>query len=175
MKDNAVYHVNKVITDNSKKKNAKGILKEQYITIGYKNTDGEVLRLKLRRITFKAEDGKVYVFITNNFTLPPTQIATIYKYRWMIELLFKQIKQNFPLRYFWSDSENGIKTQVYSVLIAQLLMVFIRKKSATKKSFANMITIIRLHLMSYVDLMEFIKDTYKAWRKTHNAPNAFAT
>src|SRR5664279_4926043 len=173
MKDNALYHVTKVITDNTKKKNAKGILKEQYITIGYKSTNGEVLRLKLRRITFKAEDGKIYVFITNNFTLPATQVATIYKYRWMIELLFKQIKQNFPLRYFWGDSENAIKTQVYCVLIAQLLMVVIRKKAATKKSFANMITIIRLHLMSYVDLMEFIKDTYKAWRKSHNAPNAF--
>ncbi len=175
MKDNALYHVTKVITDNTKKKNAKGILKEQYITIGYKDTSGQVIRLRLRRITFKAEDGKVYVFITNNFTLPATQIATIYKYRWMIELLFKQIKQNFPLRYFWGDSENAIKTQVYCVLIAQLLMVVIRKKAATKKSFANMITVIRLHLMSYVDLMEFIKDTYKAWRKTHNAPNAFAT
>ena len=179
MKDNAVYHVTKVITDNTKKKNPKGILKEQYITIGYKNIPiaigSEVLRLKLRRIIFKAEDGKVYVFITNNFTLPATQVATIYKYRWMIELLFKQIKQNFPLRYFWGDSENAIKTQVYCVLIAQLLMVVIRKKAATKKSFANMITLIRLHLMSYVDLMEFIKDTYKAWRKTHNAPNAFTT
>jgi hypothetical protein len=175
MKDNAVFHVTKVMTDNSKKKNAKGVLKEQYITIGYKSTTGEVLRLLLRRIIFKAEDGKVYIFITNNFTLPATQVATIYKYRWMIELLFKQIKQNFPLRYFWGDSENAIKTQVYCVLIAQLLMVVIRKKANTKKSFANMITIIRLHLMSYIDLLEFIKDTYKAWRKTHNAPYAFAT
>jgi IS4 transposase len=176
MKDNAVFHVTKVMTDNSKKKNAKGVLKEQYITIGYKSTTGEVLRLLLRRIIFKAEDGKVYIFITNNFTLPATQVATIYKYRWMIELaVFKQIKQNFTLRYFWGDSENAIKTQVYCVLIAQLLMVVIRKKANTKKSFANMITIIRLHLMSYIDLQEFIKDTYKAWRKTHNAPYAFAT
>jgi hypothetical protein len=175
MKDNAVYHVTKVITDNTKKKNAKGVLKDQYITVGYKNTNGEALRLKLRRITFKTEDGKIYVFITNNFTLPASQIAVIYKSRWMIELLFKQIKQNFPLRYFWGNSENAIKMQVYCVLIAQLLMVVIRKKAATKKSFANMITVIRLHLMSYVELLEFIKDTYKAWRKTHNAPNAFAT
>ncbi len=93
----------------------------------------------------------------------------------MIEILFKQIKQNFPLRYFWGNSANAIKMQIYCVLIAQLLMVVIRKKAATKKSFANMITVIRLHLMSYVELFEFIKDTYKAWRKTHNAPNAFAT
>ena len=85
----------------------------------------------------------------------------------MIELLFKQIKQNFPISYFWSDSVNGIKIQVYSVLIAQLLMVVLRKKAQTKKSFANMITVIRLHLMSYVDLLDFIKDTYTTWRKAH--------
>ncbi len=132
MKDNAVYHVTKVITDNTKKKNAKGILKEQYITIGYKNIRGEVLRLKLRRITYKAEDGKIFVFITNNFTLPTSQIALIYKYRWMIEILFKQIKQNFPLRYFWGNSENAIKMQVYCVLIAQLLIVVIAKKQLPK-------------------------------------------
>lgn len=114
--------------------------------------------------------------------LPASQIAAIYKNRWMIELLFKQIKQNFPLRYFWGNSINAIKIQVYYVLIAQLLLVVIRKKAATKKSFANMITVIRLHLMSYVDLLMFIKDSYKAWRKTHplagragNDSFAFAT
>lgn len=176
MKDNAVFHVTKVLVDKTKKKNAKGVLKEQYITIGVPQPGTQQdERLKLRRITFKTEDGKVYVFISNNFTLPASQIATIYKNRWMIELLFKQIKQNFPLRYFWGNSVNAIKIQVYCVLIAQLLMVVIRKKAATKKSFANMITVIRLHLMSYVGLLEFIKDTYKAWRKTHNASFAFAT
>ncbi len=65
--------------------------------------------LKLRRIVFKTKEGKVYVFITNNLILPASQIATIYKNRWMIELLFKQIKQNFPLRYFWGNSTNAIK------------------------------------------------------------------
>ena len=170
MKDNAVYHVTKVITDKTKRKNAKGVVKEQFVTTGYKNNNGETERLKLRRIIFKADDGKVYVFITNNWDLKPEQIALIYKYRWMIELLFKQIKQNFPLRYFWGNSENAIKMQVYCVLIAQLLMVVIRKKSLTKKSFANMITVIRLHLMSYVNLFEFIKDTYTAWKKAHPPP-----
>ncbi len=174
MKDNAVYHVTKVLVDKTKKKNAKGVIKEQLITVGYKNTQGDTIRVKLRRIVFIADDGKVYVFITNNITLPASQIALIYKCRWMIELLFKQIKQNFPLRYFWGNSENAIKMQVYCVLIAQLLMVVIRKKAATKKSFANMITIVRLHLMSYVELFEFIKDTYKAWRKAATTPIAFS-
>jgi Transposase DDE domain/Domain of unknown function (DUF4372) len=175
MKENADYHVTKVLQDKTKKKKAVGVLKEQYITVGVKQAGKETQRLKLRRIAYKTKEGKVYVFITNNFTLPASQIATIYKNRWMIELLFKQIKQNFPLRYFWGNSSNAIKMQVYCVLIAQLLMVVIRKKAATKKSFANMITVIRLHLMSYVALLEFIKDTYKAWRKTHNASFAFAT
>lgn len=175
MKDNADFHVTKVLVDKTKRKAAKGVLKEQYITVAAKQGGFATQRLKLRRIIFKTDDGKTYVFITNNFTLPGSQVAIIYKNRWMIELLFKQIKQNFPLRYFWGESSNAIKMQVYCVLIAQLLMVILRKKAATKKSFANMITVIRLHLMSYVELLEFIKDTYKAWRKTHNSPFAFAT
>lgn len=175
MKDNADFHVTKVLLDKTKRKQAKGVLKEQYITVAVKQNGIVVQRLKLRRILFKTDEGKEYVFVSNNFTLPASQVATIYKNRWMIELLFKQIKQNFPLRYFWGESPNAIKMQVYCVLIAQLLMVVLRKKAATKKSFANMITVIRLHLMSYVGLLEFIKDTYKAWRKTHNASFAFAT
>lgn len=175
MKENADYHVVKVLVDKTKKRNAKGVLKEQYVTVAEKIGNKKLGRMKLRRIVFKTQEGKEYVFITNNFTMPASQIATIYKSRWMIELLFKQIKQNFPLRYFWGESPNAIKTQVYCVLMAQLIMVVIRKKAATKKSFANMITVIRLHLMSYVELLEFIKDTYKAWRKTHNASFAFVT
>lgn len=171
---NADFHVTKVMLDRTKKQKAKGVLKEQYITVGVKQNGQVVERLKLRRILYLSDDAKQYVFVTNNFTLPANQIATIYKNRWMIELLFKQIKQNFPLRYFWGESSNAIKMQVYCVLMAQLLMVVIRKKAATKKSFANMITVIRLHLMSYVGLLEFIKDTYKAWRKTHNASFAFS-
>jgi hypothetical protein len=170
MKDNAVYHVTKVITDNTRKKNPYGIVKEQYITVGYKDSNNEACRLKLRRITYKAPDNKVYIYICNNFKIPATQIALIYKSRWMIELLFKQIKQNFPLRYFWGENLNAIKSQIYAVLIAQLLMVVIRKKAETKKSFANMITVIRLHLMSYVDLLEFAKNTYAAWRKANSPP-----
>lgn len=173
MKSNALYHVIKVITDNTKKKNATGVLKEQYISIEYKDENGDTQRFQLRRIVFKTDDGKEYVFITNNLIIKAEQVAAIYKSRWMIELLFKQIKQNFPLRYFWGESENAIKMQVYAVLIAQLIMVVIRKKAQTKKSFANMITVIRLHLMSYINLMDFIKDTYKAWRR-QNEVNLFS-
>lgn len=175
MKDNAIYHVTKVLLDRTKKKKAKDVVKEQLVSIVYKDGQGNETRMKLRRITFIAQDRKTYIFLTNNLSLEASQIALIYKNRWMIELLFKQIKQNFPLKYFWGDSENAIKMQVYCVLIAQLLMVVIRKKAATKKSFANMITVIRLHLMSYIGLYAFIKDSYKAWRNEFNDQMAFVT
>lgn len=71
--------------------------------------------------------------------------------------LFKQIKQNFPLRYFWGESENAIKIQVYAVLIALIINGCNTKDAGTKKSFENRITAIRLHLMSYVALLGFIK------------------
>lgn len=65
-----------LLIDWTKKKNSKGVLKEQYVTVGFKQNDEDV-RLKLRRIRFKDETGKIYVFITNNFNLPASQIATI--------------------------------------------------------------------------------------------------
>ncbi|MDE3214398.1 MAG: transposase [Bacteroidota bacterium] len=114
MKDNADYHVTKVIMDRTKKQRVKGALKEQWITVGVKVNGVETQRLKLRRIIFKTDEGKVYEYLTNNFDLPANQVATIYKNLWMIGLLFKQIKQNFPLRYFWGESSNAIKMQVYS-------------------------------------------------------------
>ena len=70
------------------------------VTVGVKQNGKVEQRLKLHRITFLSEEGKRYVFVTNNITLPATQIAIINKNRWMIGLLFKQIKQNFPLRFF---------------------------------------------------------------------------
>jgi IS4 transposase len=166
--------VTKLIQDKTKKFKARGVLKEQYITMGVKQNGIVAERLKLRRTEYTSEDIKHYALITNNFTLQAKQIAAICKNRWMIVLLFKQITLNFPLRYFWGESPNAIKMQVYWVLMAQLLMVIIRKKAATKKSFANMITVIRLHLMSYVGLLEFINDTYKAWRKMNDLPLAFS-
>ena len=170
MKKNAVFHVRKVIIDNTKKKNAKGVLKEQYVSVSYKEADGTPQKLELRRITFKDDKGRTYHFMTNNFKISASQVALIYRHRWMIELLFKQIKQNFPLNYFWGESENAIRIQIYCVLIAQVLMVVIKKKSETKRSFTSIVTVVRLHIMSYVELFAFLKDSYKAWRSSISPP-----
>jgi IS4 transposase len=97
---NANYHVTKVMLDKTKKHKVKGVMKEQYITVAVKPNGSVVEPLKLRRITYLSEDGKQYIYVTNNFTLAANQIATIYNNRLMIELLFKKIKQKFPTDIF---------------------------------------------------------------------------
>jgi hypothetical protein len=103
--------------------------------------------------------GKPFVFVTKNFTLVARQIATIYINRWMIEPLFKQIKQNFQLTYFGGEPEYHQDLGL-SCIDCSVVDVCYQEKTATKESFANMITLICLHLMIYVGVQEFMKNTY---------------
>jgi IS4 transposase len=82
--------------------------------------------LCLRRVTYRDEKGRIYLFITNNWDITAEEVALIYKYRWTIELVFKKLKQNFQLQYFYSDTENGIKTQIWVTLIAHLLRLIVK-------------------------------------------------
>jgi IS4 transposase len=91
----------------------------------------------LRKVTYKDEKGRVYEFITNNFEIKREEVAYIYKLRWNIELLFKKLKQNFQLHFFYSETENGIKTQIWCTLIAQLLLLVLKVKSETKKAYLD--------------------------------------
>jgi IS4 transposase len=72
------------------------------------------------------------VFLTNSFEQDAAKIAGIYKYRWQIELLFKKLKQNFPLKYFLSDNQNAIEIQIWGTLITLLLMGGIPKNLKKK-------------------------------------------
>jgi hypothetical protein len=86
--------------------------------------------------------------------------------------LYRKLTE-FPLCYSSGESANANKMQVYGVLIVQLLLAMIRRNAATKKSFVNRIGFIRLHLMSHVKLLEFVKGTFIARRKTDNVSFAF--
>ena len=103
--------------------------------------------------------------------LEPEEIIAIYLRRWQIESLFKQLKQNFPLRYFFGESVNAIKTQIWVTLIANLLLSVIRKRIRHKWSFSNLVTMIRQTLMYYIDLYMFCEDPEKAWLKIINHSN----
>lgn len=80
-----------------------------------------------------------------------------------IELLFKQLKQNFPLKYFYGESVNAIQSQIWITLIANLLLTVVRKQIKRSWSFSNMVTMIRQMLMYYIDLYEFLENPEKYW------------
>jgi hypothetical protein len=127
-KSNAVYNVLETTVDKAGIKGAAMVYREEIIEVSYKENK-EIKTLKLKRICYRDEKNRHYVFITNNLILDATEIALIYKKRWGIELLFKKMKQNFQLHYFYGESVNAIKTQVWCTLIAQLLLTVIQKKN----------------------------------------------
>ena len=94
----------------------------------------------------------------------PDMIAAIYKLRWQIELLFKQLKQNFPLKYFVGDNENAIKIQIYCALIANLLMTVIQKSLKRSWAFSNLVGFCKIHLFNYIHLISFLENPDKDWQ-----------
>ena len=164
-KDNAVYtSIDEFGIDD---KVADGVLKDERIELTKK--DGKTF--ELRRIAFWHEPHqKVYEFITNDFELQPDKIADIYKNRWQIESMFKRLKQNFPLKYFLGDNQNAIEIQIWVSLIVQLLMLVIQRKAKRKWAYSNMISVIRYHLMTYIDLFKFLKNPDSKWDAISTKP-----
>lgn len=163
MKNNAVYEVVRTVSEDASQ-STPGVKKEEIIKLKYKDKKQDKT-LALRRITYKDEELREYVFITNNFRITAEEVALIYKNRWQIELIFKKLKQNFPLKYFYGDSENAIKTQIWCTLIANLLIMVLKQLSKTKKAFSNIVAVIRMHLLSYINVFLFLRDSIKAWRR----------
>lgn len=120
----------------------------------------------LRRIAFWYDKHhKVYEFITNNYDLDADKIAEIYKNRWQIETMFKRLKQNFPLKYFLGDNQNAIEIQIWVSLIIQLIMLVIQRKAKKNWAYSNMMSVIRYHLMTYIDLFKFLKNPEAKWEE----------
>ena len=90
-------------------------------------------------------------------------IVAIYRKRWEIELLFKQLKQNFPLRYFYGESANAIKIQIWVTLIANLLLMVMQRRIRRSWSFSNLATMFRIMLMYYVNCYTFFEQPEKDW------------
>ena len=76
--------------------------------------------------------------------------------------MFKRLKQNYPLKYFLGDNENAIKIQIWSALITDLLIKIVKDKVKRKWSFANIAAMVRLHLMTYINLIRFLQNPEKA-------------
>ncbi|MBM3437457.1 MAG: IS4 family transposase [Bacteroidetes bacterium] len=145
-----------------------GVLEDTIIEITVKE-EHRLSKLKLRKIKFYDRNLKrTFEFLTNLFEMRPDLVAAIYKLRWQIELLFKQLKQNFPLKYFLGDNENAIKIQIYCALIANLLLTVIQKSLKRKWAFSNLVSFCKIHLFNYINLLRFLENPDKDWLKDKN-------
>lgn len=105
----------------------------------------------------KGKQPKLVCLLTNDFDMDAETIVLIYKRRWQIESLFKQIKQNFPLRYFYGESENAIKIQIWVTLIANLIITLLQQRLERSWSFSGLATMVRIVLMYYINLNTFFE------------------
>lgn len=161
LKHTGAYTVikNKRVSSQNKEK---GVLSDQIIELGYRQRPSNH-QTKARLIIFNDKDTKKqFKFISNNLKFDAFTIASIYQQRWQIELLFKRIKQNFPLQYFIGDNENAIKIQIYVALIADLLIKYLKTRLKRSWSFSNLTSMLRIHLMSYVEIIKFLNNPEKA-------------
>ncbi|OQA97078.1 MAG: Transposase DDE domain protein [Bacteroidetes bacterium ADurb.Bin217] len=163
IKDNAVYEI---IEQNTLEENIhSGVIEDTIIEVTVKEKNKES-KLKLRKIRFYDRVLKrEFEFLTNLFEMRPDLVSAIYKLRWQIELLFKQLKQNFPLKYFLGDNENAIKIQIYCALIANLLMTVIQKILKRRWAFSNLVSFCKIHLFNYIHLINFLENPENDWRK----------
>ena len=162
LKDNAIYEAREEydIPDDADS----GVLKDEEIVLFY--GDNKQLQHRARRIAYwDSENARLFEFITNNFELPAEKVALIYKKRWQIELLFKQLKQNFPLKYFLGDNENAIEIQIWTAMLANLLITLVRSRVNRRWAFSNLVSIIRQQLMNYINIYYFLEDPEGSWRQ----------
>jgi len=111
----------------------------------------------LRRIeVLDPETGQVLVFLSNHLEFGATTVAAIYKERWQIELFFKALKQNLRVKTFVGTTANALKTQIWTALIAVLLLKYLQLKSKYAWSLSNLVALLRMNLFVYRDLWRWL-------------------
>ena len=136
----------------------------QHVTFTKQVKGGEVLTHHARIITYADErKHRLVSLLTNDMDYDPAEIIAIYRQRWEIELLFKQMKQNFPLKYFYGESANAIKIQIWVTLIANLLLMVMQRGLTRSWSFSGLATMVRINLMYYVDFYGLFNHPEKDW------------
>lgn len=152
LNENANYEIVEHIRHDVHEYLSGGAILDQVILL---KTKGEPLKARL--ITYKDPlTGKILKFLSNLFDYQSQTIIMLYKNRWEIEPFFKKLKQNFELRWFFSDSQEGIKTQVWVALIANLIFSVIHKRVKETEQFTTLVAMARSNMISYVCLVSLI-------------------
>ena len=111
------------------------------------------------------KDVKLNFLLTNNIEMDPEEIVEIYRRRWQIELLFKQLKQKIPLKYFYGESANATKIRIWVTLIANLLIMIHKRWLTRSWNFSGLLTMLRITLMSYYDFFSLFNHPEKDWER----------
>src|SRR5258706_2864206 len=149
------------------------VVEQRQATAGKKIVSDELIRLTsrksrkrypetLRLVTLETDGGERLQFLTNHMTLSDATIADIYKDRWQIEVFFKLIKQNLRIKSFIGSSANAVWTQIWTAMIAMLLIKFLQLKSKAAWAFSNLTYFLRMNLLVYRDLWDWLSDPFTA-------------
>jgi hypothetical protein len=126
---------------------------------------------RLRRVSYRdPKDGKILVFLTNNFDLPAIIIAQLYKCRWQVELFFKWIKQNLRIKHFFGTTDNAVKTQVWIAICVYVLVAIVRKELQLELSLSQILQILSVNAFEQMPLAELLTQT-PLQNNPSNSPN----
>jgi hypothetical protein len=135
------------------------VVSDETILVGVQRRDG-FGPITLRRVTVLDDDGLPFQIVTNNFKLAASTIARIYRERWQIEVFFRAIKQNLRIKTFVGTSAKALRTQIWSALIAIVILKFLQLKARIGWSLSRLVALIRLHLFSYRDLTAWLDNPF---------------
>jgi hypothetical protein len=156
MKDNALY----TIVEKRDVPHNRSVLKDQIIWLSGSQA-WEKCPYALRRVeVWDEEKQQALIFLTNHFEFGASTIAAIYKERWQIELFFKALKQNLKIKTFVGTSANAVKIQVWTALIAILILRYLQLKSKFSWSLSNLVAILRMNLFTYRDLWAWLDQPF---------------
>nr|CAI78573.1 Transposase [uncultured Aminicenantes bacterium] len=115
---------------------------------------------RIRRIRFfDRENDRFFVFLTNNFSLPSTTIAQLYKLRWQIEIFFRWIKQNLRIKTFFGTSENAVKTQIWAAIAIYVLAAIVKKQLPLEIPLYNFLQILSVTVFEKTPLNQLFTDS----------------
>jgi hypothetical protein len=157
LKDNAEYGVVRQLPVAE----GSNVIRDEVILLRAQQEIGQAALL--RRIEVWVEEKReTLVFVTNHMKLASETIAAVYKERWQIELFFKALKQSMKIKTFVGTSENAVQTQIWTALIAMLMLAYLKLKSTFNWSLSNLVALIRQQLFVYRDLWAWINDPFQS-------------
>jgi hypothetical protein len=156
LKDNAAF----TVVENRPVPAQGNILKDQIIYFHSQAAESDEYYFRLVEVWLEDKKESV-IFLTNHQKFAATTIAAIYKDRWQVELFFKAIKQNLKIKTFLGTSANAVKTQIWTALIAILILKYLQLQSKFSWSLSNLIALLRHQLFVYRDLFTWLNAPFE--------------